>query len=185
MNSHEVFYLHIQGEQRGPYTVRHIDHLLNSGLIDEDAMFWREGLEQWQPVTQLVARRMPEERWRISRIWVAVAVVLALLLWVFGPITVEGWRETNEREFSNWSAYWRAREAVRSQKVPPGAFVEFEDFAKAKAELVGTDRANVLLRARLTDRNGQTRETAWSVELKHDRAAMEWSGVSANEIAPP
>jgi hypothetical protein len=88
MSSHEVFYLHIQGEQRGPYTIRHIDQLLNSGLIAEDTLFWREGLEQWQPVTNLVARRQPQRRWKGVAVGAAIAVVLALLLHLFGPITL-------------------------------------------------------------------------------------------------
>ena len=57
MLSPEVFYLHIQGEQRGPYTIPQIDHLLNSGLIAEETLYWREGLDQWQPVTSLVRLR--------------------------------------------------------------------------------------------------------------------------------
>ena len=61
--SPECFYLLIDGEQRGPYTVKQIDHLLNSGLIREDATFWREGLEQWQPVTNLVQLRRPKSSW--------------------------------------------------------------------------------------------------------------------------
>ena len=56
VNSPEVFYLHINGEQRGPYTVQHIDHLLNSGLIAEETLFWREGLEQWQPTRSMLTR---------------------------------------------------------------------------------------------------------------------------------
>ena len=50
MRSPEVFYLHIHGEQLGPYTVPQIDHLLNTGLIAEETLYWCEGLEQWAPV---------------------------------------------------------------------------------------------------------------------------------------
>ena len=59
MISPEIFYLHLEGEQRGPYTAPQIDHLLNSGLIAEETLYWREGLEQWQPVTSLVKLRRP------------------------------------------------------------------------------------------------------------------------------
>ena len=63
MISPEVYYLHIQGEQRGPYTIPQIDHLLNSGLIAEETLYWREGLEQWQPVTSLVSLRRKVNPW--------------------------------------------------------------------------------------------------------------------------
>src|SRR6188768_48680 len=76
VKSPEVFYLHINGEQRGPYTIQHIDHLLNSGLIQETAMFWREGLEQWQPVTNLVAVRT-KKRSRIRPAMVVGVLVVA------------------------------------------------------------------------------------------------------------
>src|SRR5215207_4576947 len=33
MNSREAFYVHVQGEQLGPYTIRHLDHLIHSGLL--------------------------------------------------------------------------------------------------------------------------------------------------------
>ena len=36
----------------------------NSGLIAEETLYWREGLEQWQPVTTLVVRREVPNRWR-------------------------------------------------------------------------------------------------------------------------
>src|SRR6478752_4336503 len=76
VKSPEVFYLHINGEQRGPYTIQHIDHLLNSGLISETATFWREGLEQWQPVTNLVAVRRAKKG--VVRPAVVVGVVVLL-----------------------------------------------------------------------------------------------------------
>ena len=62
MISPEIFYLHIHGEQRGPYTIPQIDHLLNSGLIAEETLYWREGLDQWQPVTSLVLSSPVERR---------------------------------------------------------------------------------------------------------------------------
>ena len=122
-NSPEVFYLHLDGAQRGPYTIRHIDHLLNSGLIAQETLYWREGLEQWQPVTELVVVRKTPNPWKKLR-WVAVVLVgLAVPVAIFGPVVAEGWREANQHVFTENAAYWRARDVVRNQALPAGALV--------------------------------------------------------------
>ena len=136
MNSPEAFFLHIGGEQRGPYTIGHIDHLLNSGLIAEETLFWREGLEQWQPVTTLVARRVkPSRRWMRRVVTGGVFLLLLLLgrvlLW---PTIMEGWREIDQRDFTAEAAYWRARDAVRN-KAEQGAVVGFSGVKSAGIEL--------------------------------------------------
>jgi hypothetical protein len=186
MISPEVFYLHIQGEQRGPYTIKHIDHLLNSGLIAEETLFWREGLEQWQPVTNLVVRREHHKNWRPWIIGGAVAVALALLLWMFGPITAQGWRESNQHQFTSEAAYWRARDVVRHSALPKGAVVSFNPVDQAQVTLQhGASGASVLLRGELFERGGRTRPAAWRVELKYDAAIAEWAGVNAAEVPVP
>ncbi len=185
MNSPEVFYLHLEGSQRGPYTIRHIDHLLNSGLINEDVLYWREGLEQWQPVTQLVVRRAEKERWKMPALGLSIALLLGLLLYVFGPITFDGWREIYQHKYTREAAYWRARDAVRTQAVPKGALVVFEPFRKKEVQLSKADRGVAILRAALTDNSGATRKAAWEVPLKYDPAKREWSCVdSPQPIAP-
>ena len=86
MSSPEIFYLHIQGEQRGPYTVKQVDHLLNSGLDRPETLFWRDGMEQWQPVTDLVKLRKRANPWIKPAIALGVALVILALLRVFGPV---------------------------------------------------------------------------------------------------
>ena len=184
MSSPEIFYIHVHGKQRGPYTIGHIDHLLNSGLIDADTLFWREGLEQWEPVTRLVVPRQKQKRQWSKGMLISGAVlfvVLAVAARVFGPITVEGWRETNQREFTELAAYWRARDYVRNHALPSGAMVMFEELEKGKVELRGHDGAGVLLRGELTERGGQTRAAAWQVEMHYDPKSKEWTGSSARE----
>ena len=181
---HEVFYLHINGEQRGPYTVRHIDHLLNSGLINEDALFWREGLEQWQPVTDLVVRRQPKNRWGKRAVILAVALICALLLLrIFLPITLEGWREINQRDFSEKAAYWRARGVVRSQYLPAGSLITFGRLHDTAVRLQSGTSAQVLLPAQVMIPNQAPRSTTWQVDLHYDQRRAEWSAAGAREIA--
>jgi GYF domain 2 len=184
MTSPEVYYLHIHGEQRGPYTQPQVDHLLNSGLIAEETLYWREGLEQWQPVTSLVIRRVPPNHWRRWTIAAAVTLVLLVLAQFFGPITIIGWREANQHDFTERAAYWRARDAVRNGALAPGTLVEFADLPAASVRLHAPDRASVRLGGQVTGSNGIPRPAAWDAAMKFDPATREWSNVSVQEVAP-
>src|SRR6478752_1600484 len=113
MISPEIFYLHIHGEQRGPYTIPQIDHLLNSGLIAEETLYWREGLEQWQPVTSLVKLRRRANPWLKRLIILGILAVFLLLGQFFGSTALLGWREASQHDYTAQAAYWRARGVVR------------------------------------------------------------------------
>ena len=181
----EVFYIHTHGEQRGPYTLPQIDHLLNSGLINEDTLFWREGLEQWQPVTSLVVRKKkPGVRWRKPAIVLgSLLLIFGLLARVFGPITLQGWRETNQHDFTAEAAYWRARGVVRSSTLPEGTLVEFAPFEQGAVQLNGATTAKVMVRGEVTDAAGATRAATWNVDMVFDPAKREWTGGPAVEVA--
>ena len=179
----EVFYLHLHGEQRGPYTVPQIDHLLNSGLIHEETLYWREGLEQWQPVTTLVVRRERPNPWIKPAIALGCLLVFAVLARFFGPIAVVGWRETNQDDFTGRAAYWRARDVVRHSPVVGSALVEFHDLNHAQVTLHPPNAATVLLRGELIDAAGKSREALWRVAMKFNPPIRDWSGVSAEEVA--
>lgn len=182
MTSPEVFFLHLQGEQRGPYTIFQIDHLLNSGLIAQETLYWREGLDQWQPVTELVVLRKPANPWIKPAIILAVTLVVAALAQFFGPIAIAGWREVNQHEFTEKAAYWRARGVVRSGAVPAGSLVDFDRLSKAKVSLTPPDAATVLLRGELTDRKGNTAPVVWRVPMQFDVRTGEWTGGPAAKI---
>lgn len=184
MSTPEVYYLHIHGEQKGPYTQPQVDHLLNSGLIAEETLFWREGLEQWQPVTSLVIRRVQPNRWIKPAVALGIAIVLLIFWQFFGPITVIGWRETNQHDFTPRAAYWRARDAVRNGAVAPGALVDFQEIGAATVEMKDANAARVVLRGAVTGKEGVPRPAAWEVAMKFDPPTREWSSVSVQEIAP-
>lgn len=176
----EVFYLHIRGEQRGPYTVSQIDHLLNSGLIDTEVMFWREGLEQWQPVTNLVALRKKPRRWVVPGLFGAFLLFLLILHEVFGSTIRVGWKEAAQPEYTDGAAYWRARDFVRHGAVPSGSLVEFESMSLAQITLNPPSDATVILHGSLVDRRGELHPARWSVRLHYDIRLREW-----NAICPP
>src|SRR4051794_9029866 len=179
--SPEWFYLHIDGEQRGPYTIAQIDHLLNSGLIREETSYWREGMEQWQPVTDLVRLRKPRRSWWKRGIVLGLIVVGLLLARFFGPVMVEGWHETAQYEFTERAAYWRARDAVRHQGVGLAAVISFGGFKMSKITMHPPNGASVWLPAEVSGTHGGAGVTAWQVELSYDEKARLWSAVSVKK----
>ena len=184
MISPEVFYVHVQGEQRGPYTIPQIDHMLNSGLIERETLYWREGMEQWQPVTELVIVRVVPNPWIKPAMGAAVLLVLAILGRMFGPITLEGWRETNQHAYTAPAAYWRARDVVRNTALPKGSLVVFGEIERAQVALQAADGAVVTVRGEVTGANGKTAERGWRVPMKFNAKTREWTGGPAVEVAP-
>ena len=73
-----------------------------------------EGMEQWAPVTQIVARRRKGMRFARWGVWLGVLGALVALVMFFGPVTVEAWREMSSGSYEPEDAYWRARAMVRS-----------------------------------------------------------------------
>ena len=184
MISPEIFYLHIHGEQRGPYTIPQIDHLLNSGLIAEETLYWREGLEQWQPVTTLVKLRKRANPW-LKRIMIfGFVLVIGFFAQFFGSTALLGWREASQHEYTAQAAYWRARGVVRGSALAPGAVVEFDDFSSSQVELRPPQAATVRLVGEIIDHPGQSRKVVWSVRMQYDPNAREWNGEPPQEMAP-
>ncbi len=185
MPSPEVFYLHIQGEQRGPYTVPQIDHLLNTGLIAEETLYWCEGLDQWAPVVSLVPKRV--EKKSLGKILAALVAVAALgLAGAFvGPVLLDGWREASQHKYTAKAAYWRAREVVRNHSVPAGALVNFSRFSNSAVALRTPRAAAVELHGELIDDAGKTISMIWHVDMQFDEQRAEWSGAPAAETPAP
>ena len=186
MKSTEVFYLHIEGDERGPYTVSQIDHLLNSGLISEQALYWREGMEQWNPVTDLVTLRVQSKRdWTRTAILGGILVLLLILVRVFGPTAVMGWREASQSDFTSTAAYWRAREVVRSNALAPGAVVLFHNFETATVTLQSNDGGEVVLKGDVSPARGSVQTTTWKVRLAYDHRLKQWIGREVKQLDPP
>jgi hypothetical protein len=181
----EIFYLHIQGKQHGPYTIPQIDHLLNSGLIAQETLYWREGLDQWQPVTEIVALRKRGNPWIKPAIAVGVALIVLAVLRVFGPVALMGWHEANQHEYTARAAYWRARETVRNHHLPPGSLVEFAPFEKADVQLSPPALADVVLRAEVTGSDGKIQTASWRVAMNYDADSREWTGGATQNLPPP
>ncbi len=185
MNSPECFYLHLAGAQQGPYTIPQIDHLLNSGLIGIETLYWCEGLDQWQPVTTLVPLRKKPKRWMKPAIAATVMLLVALIARLFGPVLMDGWHEANQHRFTQSAAYWRARDVVRSELRTRGLFVEFAPFSNARVELEPAAKAHVSLRGLVIDGTGTSVQKTWEVPMQFNSEFGEWSGGPSAEATAP
>ena len=184
MRSPEAFYLHIDGVQRGPYTVQHIDHLLHSGLIAEETTFWREGLEQWEPVTQLVPRRQPlVRRWGKWAVMAGCLVALAIVGRLVWPTLAMGWREVTQREYTETAAYWRARGFIREEVSNQAGVVVFSGENSAQVSLVPPAGAKTVVQGQLTPAKGATTPAAWALQMQWDAQSREWHLTSMSQMA--
>src|SRR5678816_3852315 len=102
----EVFYIYHHGEQRGPYTMKQVNHLYRASFIDDETLYWREGMEQWQPVTEIVQRRKRRKRLALWGVLACILAAIGLLIWAFGDVTVSAWREMTSGEYTQESAWW-------------------------------------------------------------------------------
>ena len=181
--SQERYFLHVDGAQRGPYTVRQIGHMVNSGIVHAGARFWCEGLEQWQPVTQLIEPKRQKQRRRVQFGAGTVAALSVCLgvLWLALPTLRQGWREQNQSERTAEAAYWRARGVLR-EHVGWFTGLRFKPFDPAKVTLAGEDSATVELEAESSGAFKGQRFERWKVELVYKNRLHMW--MAAEDGAP-
>jgi membrane associated rhomboid family serine protease len=48
-----AIYIYHRGEQSGPFTLSHVQAMLRLGSIEPDALYWSEGMADWQSVADL------------------------------------------------------------------------------------------------------------------------------------
>jgi membrane associated rhomboid family serine protease len=53
-----TIYLHDGSGQTGPFTLTHVQAMLQSGSLTHDAVYWSEGMNDWQSVTDLLSSPM-------------------------------------------------------------------------------------------------------------------------------
>ena len=147
-----------------------MNHLHKCGFIDDDTLYWREGMEQWQPVTEIVERRQRRNRVILWSVVFGVVAAIALFAWLFGPVVAEGWRELTAGEFNEESAWWRARGLVRAQ-LASGESVTFDTMGNAQVTLHDKDAATVVLGGTLMKAR---KHTAWRVCLRYDAERGLW-----------
>ena len=180
----EVFFIYHNGEQRGPYTAKQINHLYQCGFIDDDSLYWREGLEQWQPVPQIVLRRRKRNRLLVWSIILGVLAAIAFFVALFGPVTANAWRELTSGDFTGESAWWRSRGLVREHVAKDGT-IEFDPFPDAKVTMHGRDGATVILGGTILHPGGDREHAEWRVLLRFDADRGMWTPSRNQDKSPP
>jgi hypothetical protein len=170
----ERYFLYVDGTQRGPYTVSQIHHMVNNSIVSSEAMFWCEGLEQWQPVTQLIVPKEEKirRRFRLSGRFAVVLSVLLILGWIGAPMIRQGWKEQHQVEFTPEAAYWRARGIVR-EGLGKLTAVQFDAFQPGDVQM-SAKAAVVRLGAQTRRLGGSTYQNRWVVSLHYDARLKQW-----------
>lgn len=172
----EEYYLRVHGEQKGPYTLPEIQQLYEKGFVPDETLYWRDGMEQWQFVTDFCGKprqalqQMERKRWLP---WLAVVLILLGIAAYFFPMVREGWKEAYERDFTAEAAYWKARGFVRNRAQLSRNIVDFDPFEAAQVTL-GETEGTVTLRGHAFDQAGQGIPARWQVKLSYLRNAKEW-----------
>lgn len=177
MSFREEYYLHVHGDQLGPYTLPQLRHQLETGLITGDTLYWSEHLDQWQPLSDLIPQRRKVNPRKAAAIAAAVLLSLAAVAWFFGPTVLDGWREQTQREFTAEGAYWAARGIVRQELAAAHTVPKFLPFGSARIELGAENTAVVQLEGQVLSGAGQNQAAAWKVRLRFDPAVRTWSAL--------
>jgi len=182
----EEYYVHLNGEQKGPYTLAQLMRLYAKGFIPEETLYWMDGFDQWQPVADLcgpslrVWRKKPSKK----KITIPIGLVLAAaLLAFFGPLVRDGWRETNQRRFTAQSAYWKARGLVREEMKEKKTNLAFERYDPDLVTLSNGTDASVLLPCTLFPADGSSKRSLWHVTLRFDPGQKQWRLTSQIQTA--
>jgi hypothetical protein len=163
----EEYFIHVQGEQKGPYTFPLLKRLYDKNLIPEETLYWRDGMEQLEPVSDLcgVRKRVKLPHLKQLRVTGIVLVVgIALLTAYCAPVLKDGWREANDRDPTQEGAYWKARGFVREEVREQDASVAFEPYKTAAVTLTGTRFG----------KDGAAQKISWKVAIRYDATRREW-----------
>src|SRR6266436_3884787 len=55
-----MYFLHYQGQNRGPYALDQIQSMWASGIITADAVYWEQADSVWKPIADLLAKESSE-----------------------------------------------------------------------------------------------------------------------------
>ena len=172
----EEYFIHVAGEQKGPYTFPQLKRLYEKGLIPEGTPYWQDGLEEWQAVSDLCGEKRLDRLRHLKQLRITGMVLMATVVLVLGycaPVLKEGWREMNDRDRTQEGAYWKARGFVREDLKTHDANVVFEPYKAATVTLTGT-AATVILPGTLFGKDATAAKTTWKVRMEYDGERKEW-----------
>ena len=182
----EEFYIHLEGEQKGPYTFLQLRQLYDRGFIPEETLYWRDGLEQWQPVVDICGPSLRLRTEKVQRKKMVSMIVIGAMAGAaafFAPLIHVGWKENNEHEFTAESAYWKARGLARDEVRRTHTNIHFDGFDPSFVQLNEKNAgASVSLPCTLFPEAGGSRRTKWQVAMRFEPRMSEWLPVENREL---
>ncbi len=186
MPYYEEYYIHLNGEQKGPYTLSQLMGLYAKGFIPAETLYWMDGFDQWHPVSDLCGG--PLKAWaekpdkKRVYIFAGIAAAALLLLAYFGPLVRDCWKEvSSQRKFTAEAAYWKARGFVREEMKRKRANLAFERFKAAQIALTSGSDASVALPCTLFPADGGSKRCVWRVALRFDGEQKQWRLLSESQ----
>ena len=183
MDTGEEYYIHLHGAQKGPFTLSQIKSMYDRQYIPEETLYWQDSMEQWRHVSDLCgppAWRLRERRWVRPATALVVLMVLAVLLKLFLPVTLDAWRESWQHEYTEKAAYWKAREYIRRGLKRSTDYVRFDPFDASRATLERENEAVVRLSGETSSDKRSTKHS-WKVFLRYSAQNRDWVGTAAYE----
>lgn len=184
----EEYYIRVQGDQKGPYSFPQLKKLYDNEFLPEDTLYWKDGMEQWQIITDLCGAPPKERRRKIrvkrSLVLAALIAIVAVAAY-FLPMIKVGWRETIARGYSPAAAYWRARGFVREDLRKNKADVAFDPFDPAAVILSSGTGAMVTLSGSVFAESGPPKRTTWHVAMRFNPLSQRWVLPAPMPLASP
>jgi hypothetical protein len=182
----EEYFIHVHGEQKGPYTLSQLKHLYDKGFVVEETLYWHDGMEQWLPVSQVCGpplRTRTKQRRETQFLVGTVLLLSTVVIAYFAPVVREGWKEANQHEFTRQSAYWAARGYLREELKKSKTTVAFDKKGVRTAGLSSNGaEATATLECTVFAPHQPSRRATWQVSVRFNPARQEWLGVAAEEI---
>lgn len=187
MDTGEEYYIHLHGEQKGPFTLSQIKSMYDRQYIPEETLYWQDSMEQWRHVSDLCGPpkwQLRQRRWVRPATIVVSLCVLAILLKLFLPVTLDAWRESAQHEYTREAAYWKARDYVRRGLKETTDYVRFDPFDEARSTLESENEAVVRLTGETVSHKRSSRRS-WKVLLRYNPRNRDWIGTAAYETNSP
>lgn len=91
-----LYFLDIQGQTAGPFSIKQVSEMLKSKEITFDTIFAVEGCSEWQPVSVICPINLAPERIKVVPGSDAITLVLVLFFLIPGIIYML-WRNSSQK----------------------------------------------------------------------------------------
>jgi hypothetical protein len=130
MNGELPIYLHVSGEQTGPFSIAQIQEQLDANQITAETLAWHEGLPEWRPVTEIVRQSSSgrnRRRKRSKSIWIVGFLIMlalaAMAYWKWNSILWRIKKLTSDVPTESEQTPWQVFSVAGLRLKAPAPFV--------------------------------------------------------------